>query len=100
MFFIHSVCFPTQQKTRLTVITAKRVIFTVFKLELCFKLLNALRANSLTLEINYIFYIIAKNASGLIFLENDFIIIRKYFDCILLLNVKYLSDFDRKNYST
>ena len=69
-------------------------------LKLRFKLFNALCANALTVEINDIFYVVAKYARGLIFLQNYLIIVGEYLDSILLLDVENFSNLNRKNNSS
>jgi hypothetical protein len=55
------------------------------------KLFYAIHAYSFIVEINYIVGLVAKNAGRLIFLENYFIVVGKYFKIVCLFNVEKLA---------
>lgn len=71
-----------------------------FASKLRLKLLNTCRTNTLAIEINNVICVVAKNASRLIFLQDDSVAVSEDLNSVLLLDVQHLSDFDRKHDSS
>lgn len=68
-------------------------IFSVPRLsELCLQFFYALCTYTLAVKVNDVVYIATENASRLILLKNDLVVIGKDLDSVLLLNIKNLSD--------
>jgi hypothetical protein len=60
--------------------------------ELVLKLLKTRRADTLIAEINNVVSIVAEDARGLIFLENDFVLVGKYLKGVLFVYIHCLAD--------
>ena len=70
------------------------------KSKLIFELFDALCANSLAVEVNYIVRVAAEYASGLIFLKDYFVVVGEYLDRVSFVDVKYCSKLLGKHYSS
>ena len=57
--------------------------------KLIFELLDALCANALAIEVDYIVCIVAEHASGLVFLKDYFVVVGEYLDRVSFVDVKY-----------
>ena len=68
--------------------------------ELCLDLLEAVGTDTLVIEINNVVSVSAKNAGGLILFKDYLIIVGKYLNGVLDINVHYFSDLNGENYSS
>ena len=80
-------------------ITFKNSYFYISS-ELCFDLFKAICADALVVKVNNIVGVAAENAGGLIFLENDLIVIGKDLNGIFDVDIHNFSDLDGKNDSS
>ena len=74
--------------------------FLIKRSELCLELLEAIGANSLVVEVNNVVGVSAEYAGGLVFLEDDLVIVGEDLYGILDVDVHDLSDLDGENYSS
>ena len=77
----------------------RRFLAVLQTLYLLLEGIDALSADTLAAEIDNVLGVIAENASRLVLLQDYSVVVREYLHGVLLLDIKYLSDFDGQDYS-
>lgn len=65
--------------------------------EIVFEFLDASGADAFAVEVGDVLGVIAKDAGGMVFLEDDAVVIGEDLDGVLDFDIQCLSNFDRKH---